>query len=108
MERVVNNRREYDPFEKLGFNVRYNFITVPKKLGRKFVAEVISVTANTPAGKSDIKKGDLITGINKVPLAGSVNVSSMLSEDLPMLLDLQRDGSEISLRIAEENATVLP
>lgn len=108
MERVVNNRREYNPFEELGFNIYYNFVTIPEKTGRQFVAEVISVAANTPAAKSGLVKGDLITGINEDVLAWDIDVVSMLSKDLPMTLIIQRDGNEVFLRLTEENETILP
>lgn len=107
MERVVNNRREYNPFKELGLNVNYNFVVIPKKARRQFVAEVISVAVNTPAAKSGLMKGDLITGINEDVLAWNINMASLLSEDLPITLNLQRDGKEVSLRL-EENEVILP
>ena len=108
MERVVNNRREYNPFKELGFNVYYTFTAMPKKTGRQFAAEVVSVTINTPAAESGLKKGDIITGINEDVLAWGTDVVSMLSGNLPVTLNLQRDGNEVSLQIAKENETVLP
>jgi len=103
MERVVNNRREFSPFEGLGFNIHYSFVTDPKKAGRQFVAEVISVKTNTPAAKSGIVKGDFITEIDGRALDWSVDVASMFSEDLPLPLKLRRDGNEVSLRLTNED-----
>ena len=103
MKRVVNNKREDNPFEKLGLNVHYNFIATPKKKPvHRFVAEIVSVTANTPADESGIMKGDIITGINEDVLTWNVNVINMLSGDLPININLQRGGDDVSLRLTEK------
>ncbi len=47
-------------------------------------------------------KGDIITGINEDVLTWNVNVINMLSGDLPININLQRGGDDVSLRLTEK------
>jgi putative serine protease PepD len=66
-------------------------------------ARVESIGAGTPASKSDLKVGDLITEVNGQPVTGSIDVVVAIRAHQPgekVTLTVRRDGKTLDITVA--------
>ena len=75
-------------------------------------AGVVEVVPDSPAGESDIQKGDVVVGIDGDPVNGSASLTAFVREKeagAESVLTLVRDGSTqevtVTLAVKEESAT---
>lgn len=63
MQRLADNKREVNPFKKLGLNIHFNLTDI-KQQGRAFVTQVVSVQPDSWAAKAELQRNDQIISIN--------------------------------------------
>lgn len=92
LDRVIANRREFDPLALLGMTVTYEFTTVSGK--QQFAAVVDSVTGASPTAVAGIRSGDIMVRIGAEPIVWAKNLTMQLPTALPVSLTTSRQGVE--------------
>jgi len=95
--RIIENRREDDPFERLGLAATYTF-AADSESGVRFVAPVLSVVSNGEAARAGIRRGDVITALDGEPLQWEGSALAQFSA-APLQVTLERAGEEIVVGI---------
>lgn len=105
LDRVVGGRREFDTFAELGLEFRYILVAAPEGRGRQLGAEVQAVLPNSVAAAAKLKRGDILVRINDRPLEWGSSVLGNLSQDLPLILTVDRAGKQmaVTLKDLDEN-----
>lgn len=99
LQRISNNKREYNPLTELGLNLTYDFVRVTPDADVQFIAKIAGVTPNSSATIANLKVGDIITAIGEQPLAWGANVVEQLSAPLPLQLTILEKGAEKSVTL---------
>lgn len=93
--RILNNRREFNPFTELGFTVNYQFVRVSPESPLTFVATVASVTPGGRAFRRGLQRNDIILEVNDTPLSWDQSLVSKL--DATPILTVLRDDEMFRL-----------
>src|SRR3989344_5850449 len=96
LNRVIENKREENPFATIGLDVAYAFVDTPES-GRVFAAHVRSLQAGSPAAKAGFKNGDDITHVGISALAFTTPFVGLIGQDLPLQFTILRQGIEKTL-----------
>jgi S1-C subfamily serine protease len=101
MQRVVEGRREFDPFVELGFTVHYSLLALEENAARQLVAEVEKIERNSPAA-AEMKVGDIIVGVEDKKLAWNESLVEKITRDLPLKIELIRGEDRMMIVLNED------
>jgi hypothetical protein len=99
IDRVVNGRREVNPFAELGLTIRYAFATLKPADGRRFVIEVTGVAPNTPAAAADFARGDFMVAVGEQAADWNQSAVALFSQPRPFPVTVWRSDREIVLTV---------
>ena len=99
LQRLAQGQRETDPLRDFGVTLHYGLET-GGTTGRKFVAQVTGVEADTPAALAGLKTQDVITEINGHQLSWDRSVVGLMAEQPIRSLTVNRGNREESLELS--------
>lgn len=107
MDRVLEQRREFDPFLETGISLAFEFGQLTEEAGRQFLPTVQAVGTGTPAAIAGVQAGDKLTVIGDQVVNWDTNVASQLSQSLPFSITVHRQGQEhvLTLNLAPQSTT---
>ncbi len=99
LQRVVEGKREYNPYKELGFAVRHDFINLDKENENIYGAMVQSVSIRSKASQAGLESGDVIVAVEGERLSWDKNILTAISKEPPIKLDILRDADKLTITI---------
>lgn len=101
LDRITTNKREFNPFEAVGFRLTYAFRYNADKTAREFVALIQAVTPGSPAAIGGLQARDVIQSINDEPVSWEINIAHQLSQELPTKITVDRAGTQHTFTVSK-------
>lgn len=94
LARLIDGKREADPLAELGVTVRYAFSPASTSQQQRFYVEIINVQPGSLVADGGLKRGDHIIAVNDKPLDWQKSFITLVSQDLPLHVTVQRGEQE--------------